>query len=69
MGIDSIYKNCYVTTVHDDWDPYGRMVCCYDTLEEAQQHIIYQKTKMKSKSHWGIMHIKDVEFLPAPEVD
>lgn len=69
MGVESIHKNCYITVVYDNYDPYGRMVCCYNTLEEAQNHIIYQKKEMGSNAYWNIMHIKDVEFLPAPKIN
>lgn len=66
MGTDSIYKNCYVVVVHNDLNPYGRMVASYNTHEEALAHIRYQKYEMKSRSTWEIMHIKDVEFIPVP---
>lgn len=62
MGTDSIFKNCYITCVHDNQSPYGRMVNSYDNLEDAKNHIKYQK-KMGHPGHWSIMHIKDLEWI------
>jgi len=63
MGTASLHKGCYVTCAHDDMDPHGRMVCSYSTLEEAKEHIRYQKEEMQSKAHWNILHIKDCEWI------
>lgn len=33
-------------------------VCCYNSKEEAINHVKYQKEKMHSKANWRIQHIK-----------
>ena len=65
MGTESLHKGCYVTCVYDNIDPYGRMVRSYPTLEEANDHIRFQKEHMGSTSNWGILHIKDMEWIKA----
>lgn len=67
MGTESLSKGCYVTCAHDSTDPYGRMVCTYSTLEEANNHIRFQKEHMGSKANWSILHIKDMEWI-APSI-
>lgn len=64
MGTESIFKGCYITCAYDSISPYGRMVCSYKTLEEAKEHIRYQKEEMNSKARWSILHIKDCEWIP-----
>lgn len=63
MGTESLHKDCYVTCAYDIMSPYGRMVCSYKTLEEANDHIRYQKEHMSSKANWSILHIKDMEWI------
>lgn len=63
MGTESLFKGCYVTCAHDSASPYGRMVCFYKTLEEANNHIRFQKERMGSKANWSILHIKDMEWI------
>lgn len=63
MGTDSIRKGVYITCAHDSTSPYGRMVREYSTLEEAEEHIRYQKEEMGSKANWSILHIKDMEWI------
>lgn len=63
MVTESLFKGCYVTCAYDHMDPYGRMVCSYSTLEEANEHIRYQKEHMGSKANWSILHIKDMEWI------
>lgn len=41
----------------------GSFINCYPTLEEAREHIAYQKEHMASKGEWKILHIKDYEFI------
>lgn len=62
MGTDSIFKGCFITCVHDDQTPYGRMVNSYDNLEDAKNHIKYQK-KIGHLGYWNIIHIKDLERI------
>lgn len=40
-----------------------RLVCRYQTLEEAQGHIKFQRETMGSKTNWYIVHVKDVEWI------
>lgn len=63
MGTESLSKGCYVTCAYDHMDPWGRMACSYPTLEEANDHIRYQKEYMGSKANWSILHIKDMEWI------
>ena len=64
MGIDSLFRDCYVVCVYSHWDPYGRMVASYHTEEEAQNHIKYQRTHMGNTDRWNVLHIKDLERIP-----
>lgn len=53
----SSMKIGYIVTADEN------LVTIYDTLEEAQSHIQYQKEKIHSTKHWSIIHIKDLEWL------
>lgn len=53
----SSLKRGYIVFADED------IVTIHDTLKEAEEHIHYQKTKMKSQKHWGIFHIKDCEWI------
>ena len=63
MGTDSLFKECYITCVHDSQSPYGRMVNFYNNIEDAKSHIKYQKEEMAHPGHWSIIHIKDLERI------
>lgn len=63
MGTDSLFKGCYITCVHNNQSPYGRMVSAYNNIEDAKSHIKYQKEKMAHKGFWSILHIKDLEWI------
>lgn len=39
------------------------MVCHYNTLSEANDHIRHQKEEMHSKAYWSILHVKDYEWI------
>lgn len=67
MGTESIRKGCYITCVYDQFNSYGRMVNSYNTLEEANNHILYQKKEMQSKNHWTILHVIDLEWIKPEE--
>jgi len=67
MGIDSIHKGCYITCVYDNDNPYGRMVNSYKTLEQAKDHICYQKEEMQSKANWTILHVIELEWIKPEE--
>jgi len=64
MGVESLFRGCYVVCTYSSSDPYGRMVASYHTEEEAQKHIKYQRTHMGNTNYWNILHIKDLEWIP-----
>lgn len=64
MGVDSLFEGAYVTCAHDSTSPYGRMVLSHKTLEEAKEHIQFQKETMKSKARWSILHVIALEWIP-----
>lgn len=63
MGLDNIHSGCFITCVYDKYSPFGEMVRSFETLEEAKDHIRYQREEMHSDARWNILHIKDMEWL------
>lgn len=53
----SSLKRGYIVTADEN------IVAMHNTLKEAEEHIHFQKTIMKSQKHWGIFHIKDCEWI------
>ena len=67
MGTDSIRRGCYITCAYDNYNPYGRLVNSYETLEQAKAHIRCQKEEMQSKANWTILHVIELEWIKPEE--
>lgn len=57
MSVGEIVRGGYITCSFDEYYPHGIMHNRYNTIEEAREHIKFQKEEMQSKSEWHILHV------------